>query len=145
MYKHIMVATDGSEIAGNAVDQAVALAKALGAQLSSVMVTEPYEAVAFTDTLSVVNPSDYKKQCDAHANDLLSGVAAKAKAAGLVCATVHQDNHWPYAGIIEAADNSGADLIVVGSHGRRGIEALLIGSQAAKLLTHTKIPTLIVR
>lgn len=145
MYKHIMVATDGSEIATNAVDQAIALAKGLGAQLSAVMVTEPYEAVAFTETLGVVNSSEYKEKCDAHADKLLSDVTAKAKVAGVECNTIHQDNHWPYAGIIEAAEKSGADLIVVGSHGRRGVEAILVGSQAVKLLTHTKIPTLVVR
>ena len=58
---------------------------------------------------------------------------------------IHEQSRWPYEGIIEAAEKVGADLIVVGSHGRRGIEGLLIGSQATKLLTHTKIPALVVR
>ena len=145
MYKHIVVATDGSKIASNAVTQAVALSKAVGAKLTAVMVTEPYEAVAFTETMSVIDPSVYKKHCDEHAKEVLAGVVDIAKAAGVTCDAVHQDNHWPYAGIIAAAENSGADLIVVGSHGRRGFEALLLGSQAVKLLTHTKIPTLVVR
>jgi nucleotide-binding universal stress UspA family protein len=69
----------------------------------------------------------------------------RAKAAGITCETVHKDNHRPYAGVIEAAEKSGVDLIMVGSHGRRGFEALLLGSQAVKLLTHTNIPTLVVR
>jgi len=145
MYKHIMVATDGSQIASNAVDHAIALAKAIGAKLTAVLVTEPYEAVAFTETLSVIDPSEYKKKCAQHANDVLSEVVRSAKAAGIACESIHQDNHWPYAGVIDAAEKAGADLIVIGSHGGRGFEALLLGSQAVKLLTHSKIPALVVR
>ena len=58
---------------------------------------------------------------------------------------IYEQNRWPYEGIIEIAVKVGADLIVVGSHGRRGIEGLLLGSQAVKLLTHTKVPALVVR
>lgn len=145
MYKNILVATDGSTIADSAVEHAVELAKRLGAKLTAVTVTEPFEAVAFTETLNVINPADYKRQCDEHAERLLGKVVKSAEAAGLSCELMHQDNHWPYAGIIDAAEKSGADFIVVGSHGRRGLEGLLLGSQAMKLLTHTKIPTLVVR
>jgi nucleotide-binding universal stress UspA family protein len=145
MYRKIVVATDGSEIAGKAVDQAIALAKELGAKLTAVTVTEPYEAIAFAETIGLIDPSEYKKQCDEHANNVLSEVVAKAKISSIVPETIHQDEHWHYAGVIAAAENSGADLIIVGSHGRRGVEALLLGSQAVKLLTHTKIPTLVVR
>ncbi len=61
------------------------------------------------------------------------------------CDVIHEQNRWPYEGIIAAAEKGGADLIVIGSHGRRGIEGLLMGSQATKLLTHTNIPALVVR
>jgi len=145
MYKTIVVATDGSQIADKAVEHAVALAKALGAALTAVLVTEPFEAVAFTENLSVLNPADYKKRCDAHADGILSKVCDRAKAVGVDCNAVHQDDHWPYAGVIKVAEEANADLIVMGSHGRRGLEGLILGSQAAKLLTHTKIPTLVVR
>jgi nucleotide-binding universal stress UspA family protein len=145
MYKNITIATDGSEIADKAVQHAIELAKGLGAKLTAVTVTEPYEAVAFTDTLSVTSSADYKKRCAAHAESVLSNVTNRARAADVSCDAVHQDNHWPYAGIIEAAENTNADLIIIGSHGRRGLEGLLLGSQAVKLLTHTKIPTLVVR
>lgn len=145
MFKNILVATDGSDIAARAVDHAVAMAKSLDAKLTAVTVTEPFEAVAFTDSMGVIDPSDYKKRCKEHAEKILDDVISRALAAGVGCEPVHKDNHWPYAGIIEAAENAHADLIVIGSHGRRGLEGLLIGSQAAKLLTHTKIPTLVVR
>ena len=145
MYKKILVASDGSTVAEAAVDHAVALAKALGAKLTAVTVTEPFEAVAFTDGLTVINAADYKKQCQEHAKRILDTVMQRADAAGVACEVMHQDNHWPYAGIIAAAEATGSDFIVVGSHGRRGLEGLLLGSQAMKLLTHTKIPTLVVR
>lgn len=145
MYKSIIIATDASAIADKAVTHAIALAKALGAELTAVTVTEPYEAVAFTDTMTVIEPSAYQEKCAEHAGRILAAVVASAKAAGVACETVHQDNQWPYDGIIKAAETVGADLIIIGSHGRRGLEGLLLGSQAVKLLTHTKIPALVVR
>lgn len=145
MYKKIIIATDGSDIATKAAEHAVTLAKGLGAELAAVTVTEPYENVAFTENMAVINPTDYKQQCQAHAENVLSKVAGIASAQGLKLETFHQDNHWPYDGAIKAAEEFGADLIVMGSHGRRGLEGLLLGSEAVKLLTHTKIPTLVVR
>ncbi|MGI9426046.1 MAG: universal stress protein [Hyphomicrobiaceae bacterium] len=145
MYKNILVATDGSEIAHKAEQHAIDLAKAHSAKLTAVTVSEPYEAVAFTETMAVLNRDDYSKQCAKHAEKILANVVEGAAATGVVCETVHQDSHWPYAGIIEAAEKANADLIVLGSHGRRGLEGLLLGSQAMKLLTHTSIPTLVIR
>ena len=72
-------------------------------------------------------------------------VSSAAEAAGMECDVIHEQNRWPYEGIIAAAEKVDADLIVIGSHGRRGIEGLLIGSQANKLLTHSKIPAVVVR
>lgn len=145
MYKKIIVATDGSDIAQKATEQAVQLAKALKAELAAVLVTEPYQAVAFTIADDVVDPSTYNQRTRAHAESVLSQVKKAADAEGITCQTIHQDSHWPYDGIIKAANGYGADLIVVGSHGRRGLEGLLLGSQAMKVLTHTSIPTLVVR
>ncbi len=145
MYKNILTATDGSEIAVKATEQAIALAKALGAELTAVVVTEPYEAIAFTSTMNVIDPSAYRERTKAHAENVLATVKTSSEAKGVTCHTVHKDNHYPYDGIIQAADDIGADLIVVGSHGRSGLERLLVGSEATKVLTHTKIPTLVVR
>jgi nucleotide-binding universal stress UspA family protein len=145
MYKHILIATDGSKIANKAMAHGIELAKETGAKLSAVTVTEPYEAVAVVETMAIILPADYSKQCEASAAKILSGVTSAAEAAGIGCDVLHQENRWPYDGIIEAVEKVGADLIVVGSHGRRGIEGLLLGSQAVKLLTHTKVPALVVR
>lgn len=145
MYKNILVATDDSDIANKAVDHAIALAKALGAKLTTVTVTEPYEAVVTGTTVGMVMPQDYNKQCEAYALDVLGKVREKAEAAGVACETVHTSNRWPYDGINHAAEEAGADLIIMGSHGRRGIEGFLLGSQTTKLLTHTKTPVLVLR
>jgi nucleotide-binding universal stress UspA family protein len=145
MYKHILIATDGSEIASKAMTHGIDLAKALGAKLSAVTVTEPYEAIVVVETMVLILPADYKKRCEENAAEILSVVTSVAEAAGIECDALHQDNRLPYEGVIEAAEKVGADLIVIGSHGRRGIEGLLIGSQTTKLLTHTKIPALVVR
>lgn len=145
MYKHILIATDGSEIAGKAISHGIELAKALGAKLSAVTVTEPLETIVEVETMGMIRASDYDKQCEVSANKILSSVTSAAQAAGIECNVSHEQNRWPYEGIIAAAEKVDADLIVIGSHGRRGIEGLLIGSQANKLLTHTKIPALVVR
>ena len=145
MYKHIMIATDGSEIAAKAVSRGVNLAKALGARLSAVTVTEPYETIVQVETMAAILPGDYNKRCEESANRILSTVTSAANTAGIECNVIHEKNGLPYEGVIEAAEKAGADLIVLGSHGRRGIEGFLIGSQANKLLTHTKIPALVVR
>jgi nucleotide-binding universal stress UspA family protein len=140
MYKHILIATDGSEIANKAIPHAIELAKALGATLSAVTVTEPYDAVVAAEAIA-----DYNEQSEERAAEILSVVTSAAEAAGIECDVIHEQNRLPYEGVIEAAEKVGADLIVVGSHGRRGIEGLLIGSQTTKLLTHSKIPALVVR
>ena len=146
MYKTILTATDGSDIAGKAVETAIELAKSVQAKLIAVTVTEPYEFFSSSEFgLSSISPVEYKDVVIRHAGEILADVAEKAKAAGIDCETVHQDNHLPYAGIIKAAEDAGADLIVIGSHGRRGLEGFLIGSVSQKTLTHTNIPTLVVR
>ena len=140
MYKHILIATDGSAIADRAIPHAIELAKALRAKLSAVTVVEPYDAVVESES-----HGDYNERSAENAAEILSVVSSATQAAGIECDALHQHNRLAYAGIIEAAEKIGADLIIVGSHGRRGIEGLLIGSQATKLLTHTNIPVLVVR
>lgn len=145
MYQNIIVATDGSDIAMEAMKHAIDLAKSSGAKLSAVTVTEPFEMVAFAEQASVISPTDYKQSTAAYAEKVLGIAKSAAQEAGLECHTIHAENRYPYQGIIDAADANGADLIVIGSHGRSGIEGFLLGSQAVKLLTHCKIPALVVR
>jgi nucleotide-binding universal stress UspA family protein len=145
MYKHILIATDGSKISNKAIPHAIELAKAFGATLSAVTVTYPYEAGVAAE-VEAIDTANYNEQSEESAAEIiLSFVTSAADAAGIKCAALHRQNRSPYEGIIKAAEKVGADLIVIGSHGRRGIDGLLIGSQTTKLLTHTKIPALVVR
>ena len=145
MYEHILIATDGSKISNKAIPHAIELANAFGAKLSAVTVTYPYDAGVAAE-VEPIDIANYNEQSEEIAAEIiLSFVTSAADAAGIKCDAFHQQNRWPYEGIIKAAEKVGADLIVVGSHGRRGIDGLLIGSQTTKLLTHTKIPALVVR
>ncbi len=145
MYAHILVATDGSEIANRAVKHAIQLAHTLGAKLSAVTVTEPFEAVITSGLEEAIEPGEYDKLQKAMASDLLAAVTAAAVAHDIECNEINKNFATPYEGIIAAAESIGADLIVIGSHGRSGLGALLLGSQAVKLLTHCKIPAIVVR
>ena len=90
MYKHILIATDGSEIANKGMTHGIDLAKALGATLSAVTVTEPYEAVVVPEARDLVLPADYKQQCEEGAAKILSAVTSAAKVAGVKCDVIHE-------------------------------------------------------
>jgi nucleotide-binding universal stress UspA family protein len=145
MYRHILLPTDGSELSARAVDAGVALAKALGARLTALNITPPYYPEG-------ENPSAFAQQNRAHterweaaARQALDGPARKAREAGVACAALHKVGDAPWEEIIKAAADEGCDLIFMASHGRRGVSALVLGSETHKVLTHSKIPVLVVR
>ncbi|MGV3491090.1 MAG: universal stress protein [Devosia sp.] len=149
MYAHILVAPDGSDLAERALDQAIAVAKALGSELTVVTVTEPaavigagYSAVAGT-TIDAI-PELIEAQASG-AKAILSKAEEKVKAAGVPVKTVYVDDSFAAEGIILTAQNIDADLIVMGSHGRRGFGRLLLGSQTNNVLAQTAIPVLVTR
>ena len=145
MYKHFLIATDGSELAQRAVSQGLELAKALGAQATALTVTEHWASLV-SGEMGVAFPIDeYEKGCAASAAKILAGVGIAAKTAGIACATVHLPDQSPAEGIIESARKFGCDLIVMASHGRRGVSRLLMGSQANSVVTHSVVPVLICR
>lgn len=149
MYAHILVATDGSELADRALDQAIALAKALSSEITIVTVSEPaavvgagYSAVAGT----IVDPiPELIEAQEEAAKGLLDKASAKVTGAGVPVKTVYVNDSFPAEGIILTAQNTKADLIVMGSHGRRGLGRLLLGSQTNNVLAQTKIPVLVTR
>ena len=148
MYQHILIATDGSELASKAVTQGVALAKELKAPVSMVTVTEAWSAfdLAHMARLGNQNPiAQYEEMATTAANNILHKAAEIAKSQGVDCELVHVRDQHPAEGIIAAAKEKGCDLIVMASHGRRGIDRLLLGSQANEVLTHSRVPALIVR
>ena len=145
MFKNILIATDGSELALKAIEHGIALAKFIGAKVTVVTVSLPFHVFTL-DPLVVEDTADlYKKRMQENATKLLATVASAAKGAGVACETVHVEHEHPYRAIIDTASSRGCDLITMASHGRRGVSALLLGSETVKVLTHSKIPVLVHR
>jgi nucleotide-binding universal stress UspA family protein len=141
MYKHVLIATDGSELAGRAVATGLALAKALKAEVTAVTVTEPWAAVVAEG----FPYQEYQKAGAEQAARILAAVSDAAKGSGLECATVHVPDRYPAEGIVDCASEKGCDLIVMASHGRRGLSKLLLGSETTRVLTHSSVPVLVCR
>jgi nucleotide-binding universal stress UspA family protein len=145
MYSHILVATDGSPLAAKAVTHGLSLARALGARVTAVTVTEPWATVAPPEVLNEPFVQGFEQAANEEAKRILDSVEAAAKAAGVACSVSHVRDRFPAEGILEATASSRADLIVMASHGRRGLAKFLLGSQATEVLTHSTVPVLICR
>lgn len=145
MYKHILIATDGSELAGKAVTTGLKLAKALGARVTAVTATEPWSAMIGPEGSAFSFPiEEYEKASAERAAEILEAVRKQALTLGVESKTLHV-TEFPAEAIIEAARTSACDLIVMASHGRRGIARALLGSQAARVVTLSSVPVLICR
>jgi nucleotide-binding universal stress UspA family protein len=148
MYKHILIATDGSELAGKGVEHGLALAKPLGAKVTVLTVTEPLpvEAVEDAKRESVRDPlGGYEHQMDQYVATLMKGVKATASGLGVAIEINRETDRSPAEAIVRSARLNGCDLIVMASHGRRGINKLILGSQTSEVLALTTIPVLVVR
>ena len=147
LYRHLLVPTDGSEIAAKAVAAAIALARHSGARLTFVTAMPPYrfhyDEEGRADT--AVTADEHHRRTRDQAERILDGPAQAARAAGLECDTLYLENERPYQAILEAAELRSCDLIVMSSHGRRGLDALVHGSETREVLTHSQIPTLVYR
>jgi nucleotide-binding universal stress UspA family protein len=144
MYKHILIATDGSELARRAVTAGLALAKALEVRVTVVTVTEPWSAMVIGEPALAFPIEDYEKAAAENAARILASAGGAAKDAGVACETVHVSG-FPAEGIIATAKDKGCDLIVMASHGRRGLAKLILGSQATRVLALSTVPVLICR
>lgn len=140
----ILVATDGSELSDKAVEQAIALARAVGAGLVAFTALPVYPYAGIGES-SGVAAADHQGRTGAEASERLARVAERAKAAGVPCHTSMLEDREPFRAIIAAADKHDCGLIVMASHGRRGMEALLLGSETQRVLTHTRRPVMVVR
>lgn len=148
MYKHILIATDGSELATKGLDHGLQLAKSIGAAVTIITVTENWSAfeMASDAAYSRGNPiENYEEMAARTAQKILDAAKIAIQNHGVEAETIHIADRHPAEGIIEAAKDKGCDLIVMASHGRRGFGRLLLGSQALEVLTHCTIPALIVR
>ena len=147
MFKHILVPTDGSPLSSDTVKRAIAFAKETGAKVTFFFAKPDYP-VAFYGEGALIDPTTpdkFAEMAEQQASEILASHESAAKAEGVVCASLSSVSDIPYEAIIAAAETSGADLIFMASHGRRGFSGLLLGSETQKVLTHSKIPVLVYR
>ena len=145
MFKHILIPIDGSALSMEAVQSGVALAKATGAKTTVLTVVEP-SGVLGTDSKRVAAT---RKAYEQHVRDIaereLKDAERNAKKQGVPCTTILREHAQPYQAIIETATKRRCDLIAMASHGRKGVTALILGSETNKVLTHSRIPVLVYR
>ncbi|WP_337243817.1 universal stress protein [Luteimonas sp. gir] len=148
MYRNILVATDGSELAARGVEHAATLAAGLGASLTIVTVSEPWNT-ALTDPSGLVGfdefLKDYRAAAQAHADDVLAAAKQAASRHGVEATTLFVVEQPPADAILETAQARGIDMVVMASHGRRGLGRLLLGSQTQAVVARSELPVLIVR
>ena len=145
MYKHILIPSDGSELSKKAVDHGIGLAKALNAKVTAVTVSEPFHIFAVEPGMLTDTPDEYEKRINALTGKYLKAAKDAATAAGVPCDVVHVEHAHPYETVIDTARKRGCDAIVMASHGRRGVSAIVLGSETVKVLTHSTIPVVVVR
>jgi nucleotide-binding universal stress UspA family protein len=144
MYQRILVPTDGSDITAKAVSTAVAMAKLNGASLVAVCVKEPFPYSAISE-MQPVPPQEFYDAQERIAAGRVKAVMDAASAAGVACDGNTVEALHPWEAILDVAKQKGCDLIVMASHGRRGMAALLIGSETSRVLTHSPLPVLVVK
>ena len=148
MYGKILIATDGSELAGKAVEHGLRLAKSVGASVVFVTVTEVWSALEIAEDLeerSLDAVQAYETAAARSAAAILEDATARAETAGVAFETRHVKDRKPAEGIMDTAELEECDLIVMASHGHRGLKKMLIGSQTAEVITLSKRPVLVLR
>ncbi|GAP36099.1 universal stress protein [Piscinibacter sakaiensis] len=144
MFQRILVPTDGSEITAKAVRMAVELARTHGAEIHAISVKEPFPYSAISE-MQPTPPQQFLDAQERLATQRVKAVAAACEAAGVRCEAVTVEAVHAWEAVIDHAKTARCDLVVMASHGRRGVSALLLGSETQKVLTHSTIPVLVVR
>ena len=144
MYTRILVATDGSDITSKAVQAAIGLARLSGGSLVAISVKEPFPYSAISE-MQPVPPQDFYDAQERIAAQRIKEVIGAAEASGLKCDGFTVEAIHPWEAILDHAKTAGCDLIVMASHGRRGMAALLLGSETSRVLTHSELPVLVVK
>lgn len=148
MYRVILIATDGSDLAGNALEHGLQLAKTVGAKVIVVTVTEPWSTLGMASEVNLGNLDaiqDFEEAATRSAKAILADCADKATSLGVTAETRHVNDRRPSEGILQIAEQEDCDLIIMASHGRQGVGRILLGSQTAEVLAHTKRPVLVLR
>lgn len=145
MYQRILLPTDGSEASRRAIRAGVELARAVGAEVVGLHVTEPFHVVTADSGMLEDTPEQYAAVCKAEARRMLDVIGEAAREAGVPCRLEQASSDAPHDAIVETARRLGCDLIVMASHGRKGLRGLLLGSETQKVLVHSAVPVLVHR
>lgn len=145
MFKHILLPTDGSKLSERAIRQSVRVAKALGAKITALHVMPKFHAFSYQMQMLEASRDSYEAEAAERGRNYLEFARKVAQAAGVACDSVQASGDQPYKEIIKTAHKKGCDVILMASHGRRGIEGFLLGSETQKVLTHSKVPVLVYR
>ena len=147
MFTHLLVPTDGSQLSDKAVERAISFAKEAKAQLTFFFVTPDETTSIYGDAalLRSIDPQLVTRTINQRIHNVLDKAQLAAEAAGVSCQVLSAVSNEPFEAIIATAINSGCDLILMASHGHRGVKGLLLGSQTQKVLTHSTIPVLVYR
>ena len=147
MFKHILVPTDGSELSQDTVRRAVSFAKEAGAKITAFYAKPEFPVTYYGEgvLIDTTSPEKFAELSESQALEILGFAENLCKEAGVPCAKLSLTSDIPYEAIIDAATQSGCDLIFMASHGRRGFTSLLLGSETHKVLTHSTIPVLVYR
>jgi nucleotide-binding universal stress UspA family protein len=147
MYKHILVPIDGTPLGNKAIDAAIVLARDDGAHVTFFTAVPEYQVPGEGEVIAhkVISIGEHARRSERKASDILAPAAEKARAARLQVRTHYAQSNRPWHAIVEAAKLLGCDAIVMASHGRKGLSRLMHGSQTIDVLTHSDVPTLVVR
>jgi nucleotide-binding universal stress UspA family protein len=150
MYEHILIPTDGTKLSARAVKAGLGLAQKLGARVTALHVIAPYMAPYYEGMMiyvppSATDPESYKRVTEAEAKRLLDEIVVEAQTVGVPCDSAFVTEPQPWHAVINCARAKKCDLIVMASHGRRGLSGLLLGSETNKVLTHSQVPVLVCR
>ena len=144
MYRHILLPTDGAELSKAAMKHGIALAKAIGARVTALVVSIPLNSLVVDPSIVSGSLDQYKALVAEQTAKYLDNISSNAREAGVDCGTLCVEHDKPYEAIVDTAKQQGCDLVVMASHGLRGVSAIL-GSETLKVLTHTSVPILVYR
>ena len=144
MFKHILIPTDGSELAEKAIPLTLEQARLNGARVTAVSVIDLYPYIGAIEVMPT-GIEGWQEAIRAQAEAAVKKVVDAATAAGVPCDSAVQEDTLAWRGLLAVAEREGCDLIVISSHGRGGLSSALLGSQTARVLSHTKVPVLVVR
>jgi nucleotide-binding universal stress UspA family protein len=145
MFKHILLPTDGSDLSEAAIEQGIRFAESIGAKVTGLCVMPQRHPFFYEIEIPAETLEQLARQSKVAGETYLAVIEKRAGEAGVACEAVYEVNDNVYEAIIRVAEQKGCDLIMMASHGRKGVKAFIIGSETQKVLTHSKIPVLVYR